>query len=143
VSGERALLLSIRPQYAEAIMSGAKSVELRRTRPDLAAGALVFLYASAPVKCLIGAATLGGVLHETPRRLWATVGAASGISRRDYNDYFRGSPRAFGLILLDATRLSNPITLRDVRRRIRVEPPQSWRYIEANVIRRVTGAAGR
>ena len=54
VDPERMIVLSLKPRYAEAILSGAKTVELRRIEPKLSVPTRALIYASTPVKALLG-----------------------------------------------------------------------------------------
>jgi predicted transcriptional regulator len=54
----RPLLLSLRPRFAQAILDGTKTVELRRTRVSAPPGTLLVLYASSPVMAVVGVAPL-------------------------------------------------------------------------------------
>ena len=50
----RVLLLLIHSRFAERILAGSKTVELRRVRPGIEPGDRVLLYASSPVRGLTG-----------------------------------------------------------------------------------------
>ena len=67
-SEERALFISVKPRYANAILEGIKTVELRRTRPNLPDGSLVILYSSTPTRAVVGWAHLTGVRAGTPSK---------------------------------------------------------------------------
>lgn len=129
---ERGLVLSIKPKYVNKILAGTKTVELRRTAPDLEPGASVLLYSSSPVKAAVGYATLQRVDTLSPNGLWAEVAANAGVTRAEYRDYFRGADRAHGLQLLNVVKASTVVPLERMRL-LGVEPPQSWRYIGAEV----------
>lgn len=126
----KVLLLSIRPIYSEKIFSGEKRVELRRLRPSVHAGDLVLVYTSSPSCELTGAFVVRGVDASTPEKLWTKVRGACGISRRQYDDYYRGSKKAYGIKIERAWRLDVPLKLACMRKRsARFHPPQSYRYL--------------
>jgi predicted transcriptional regulator len=82
--------LSIKPEFASAILSGTKRFEYRRTifrREDIDT---VVLYASSPTQRVVGEFTIKRVISAPPMELWASTHAWSGISRAYFNDYFRG-----------------------------------------------------
>ena len=62
------VLMSIRPQYAEAILSGEKTVELRRRRPSFSAGTTVLIYSSAPLQTRAGDVRGGRRRQRRPGR---------------------------------------------------------------------------
>lgn len=58
---ERAILLSVHPRFAEAILAGSKSVEVRRQRVAVPSGTPVLLDATAPPMALVGMARIAAV----------------------------------------------------------------------------------
>jgi predicted transcriptional regulator len=141
-SEERALFISVKPHYASAILDGQKTVELRRTRPNLSAGTLVILYSSTPTRAVVGWAQLAAVREGTPGEIWAEFGFAAGIDEPSYDIYFDGADQAFALELDDVVAASQPVPL-DVIRSIGIQPPQSWRYVPADVSSRIQASAAR
>lgn len=53
--------MSVKPQYAELLLSGVRTFELRRVRPKIAAGGLVLIYASSPATQMVGTGTVAEV----------------------------------------------------------------------------------
>jgi len=129
---ERALFLSVKPHYANAILDGKKTVELRRTRPSLPDGSLVILYSSTPTRAVVGWAQLAGVRQGTPGEIWHEFGAAAAIAEPEYDVYFDGSAQAFALELGDVVAASQPVPLSAIRS-MGIQPPQSWRYVPTAV----------
>jgi predicted transcriptional regulator len=125
------LLLSVRPRFAEAIMAGTKTVELRRTRMHAPVGSRVVLYSSSPVRAVIGTAVLDRIESEHPAALWLGVGAGSAVTKSEFDAYFHGADSGHGLHLREVDALTTPVSLQDLRRRVGVEPPQSFRYLSA------------
>ena len=73
------LIMSIKPRYSQRIFAREKRFELRRTPLRLENGDLVIVYASAPVKAVVGAFTVEGVARGGVRRLWGELGQDFGI----------------------------------------------------------------
>jgi predicted transcriptional regulator len=137
---ERALFISVKPQYADAILDGRKTVELRRTRPNLPDGSLVILYSSTPMRAVVGWAQLIGVREGTPIEIWDEYGGAAAIEELDYDAYFDGTDQAFALELDDVVAATQPIPL-SVIRSFGIQPPQSWRYVPADVTTQIQESA--
>ncbi len=93
---ERAMLLSVHPRFATAILAGSKTVEVRRQRVAAPPGIAVLLYATAPTMALVGIARIAAVQVASPREVWSTHRARTGISRREYDEYMSGASRASG-----------------------------------------------
>jgi predicted transcriptional regulator len=139
-SNERALFISVKPKYANAILEGTKTVELRRTRPNLPDGSLVILYSSTPTRAVVGWAQLTGVRVGTPIEIWDKYGIAAAIDEPAYDAYFNGTDQAFALELHSVVAAAEPIPL-DVIRSIGIQPPQSWRYVPPEVTVQIQASA--
>lgn len=67
------VLISIHPHHAEAILSGIKKVELRRV-PIREEFEFLALYATAPVKGIVGFCRVSRVVSAPPSLLWEEFG---------------------------------------------------------------------
>jgi predicted transcriptional regulator len=126
------LFISLKPRFAEMILVGEKTVELRRVAPTLSPGAKVILYASSPQMQVVGSGRVAALEMASPTALWERHGSECGLSRSEYRAYFAGVDRAVAIVLEDVHRLPEAVSL--VRLREHWEgfrPPQSWRYIDA------------
>lgn len=122
-------MLSIRPRFAEAILRGDKTVELRRTRMHARAGTLVVLYSSSPTRSVLGTAVLGEIIEAHPTELWPRVRNDAGVTQLEFDQYFANADRGYGLRLRDAVPLATPTPLHRIRANAGLEPPQSFRYV--------------
>jgi predicted transcriptional regulator len=125
----RALLLSVRPRFAESIITGAKSAEIRRQRPGAQLGTPVVIYATLPIAAVIGTARIAGITAGTPADLWARHHAQVGVSREEFDAYLQGAATAYILLLAESQRLSTPLTLRHLRATADFQPPRSFQYL--------------
>ena len=125
-----ALLISIRPRFAEMIFSGSKTVELRRVCPKLSAGDLALVYVSSPIMELQGAFKVGEVISKSPSALWEKVGKKSGVTRTEFFDYFRGKKLAHAIVIEGYWKLPSPVCLSTLRKRKGgFRPPQNYHYL--------------
>lgn len=129
---DRALLISIQPRFANAILDGTKTIELRRTMPTLPPAALALIYASSPTKAVLGWATVDEVMRESPSALWRHHKDSTGVSSDEFTAYFAGRSAAFGLQLSAVRRADAALSLSALRAH-GLEPPQSWRYIATDL----------
>ena len=123
-----ALLLSIKPRFADAIFTGHKTVEIRRVRPRLRSGDLVFVYVSSPRCTLEGAFEVERLLEAEPKQLWKSVAGRAGLTRSEFDDYLSGTDVAFGIVIRRRWQLAEPLHLKKMRKR-RFDPPQSYQYL--------------
>lgn len=113
-----AILMSIRPVYADAILAGTKTVELRRRRPAFPEGTTVLVYSSSPHQIVRGAFRTGTVVGAPPNDLWKLVRDQAGVTRRAFDAYFDGCATAYAIEVREP-RLLTPTILP-------VRPPQSY-----------------
>jgi predicted transcriptional regulator len=131
----KVLLLSIRPRYAEKIFQGAKKVELRRVRPNIQHGDYILVYVSSPTKALEGILQVDYVIEDHPNELWARVKNTAGVTRDEFNTYYDGANKGYGIFLKEAKRIQNPISLDKLRKLFgSFHPPQSYRYLRPNEV---------
>jgi predicted transcriptional regulator len=127
----RILLLSVKPRFADAILARTKTVEVRRRAIRARAGTRVVLYASAPVKAVVGTAWLDRIAVRDAGGTWRQHAAALGLKRHELVAYL-GGQQAHLLFLRGASRLEKPLSLTRLRRRAKFRPPQSFRYVSSN-----------
>ncbi|RZN34412.1 MAG: hypothetical protein EF813_09920 [Methanosarcinales archaeon] len=120
------VLLSIRPKYVNEIVNGNKKYEFRksvfRKRGNINK---VYIYASSPVKRIVGAFTIETIIEEHPEELWRICKDSSGIAEVEFFDYFRNKDKGYA-IKIGALELFDPVNPKD-----RVPdfiPPQSFCY---------------
>jgi predicted transcriptional regulator len=131
---ERAVLLSLHPRFATAILNGEKTVELRRQRVAVPPGTPVVIYATSPVMALLGTARITSVDTATPAQVWHRHRTACGISKAEYRAYMNGAPQASALILDSPWPLAHPVPLSHLRRTGAFHPPQSYRYLTTDAL---------
>lgn len=125
----RTLLLSLRPRFANAILAGTKTIEIRRRPVNAASGTPVILYASSPLRAVVGTARLASVDTHDPDTAWHRYRRTFGLSRDEYDAYLDGVTSVYLLRLQRVNRLNEPLPLQDLRQDAPFQPPQSFRYI--------------
>jgi predicted transcriptional regulator len=145
VNRDRIALLSVRPRFAEALLDGSKTVEIRRRRAHIASGSVCLLYASSPVRALVGAIHVQATDTDTPDALWRRWGDETGLERNEYDAYLVGSARPCAIVVGAATRFAGPVTLPELRRRQHAfVTPQSYRFLrEDELSSLLNGQAGQ
>lgn len=136
----RALMLSIRPRFVDMIFSGKKTVELRRVKPRLEAGDLVFVYASGSTKGMVGAFEVAGVTAATPKSIWRKHSGGSGLKKPEFDAYFAGAPIGYAICIGRFWKLAEAVSLKTLRkRRAGFRPPQSYHYWNLDELHLVSG----
>jgi predicted transcriptional regulator len=131
VTAEQPVLLSVRPRFADALLDGTKTVEMRRRPMRLHAGTLCLLYASSPTSALTGALSVADVDHGTPDELWRRHGPRTALTRDEYDDYLDGRSSACALLVTAVIAFHTPVPLAELRRRSEAFiAPQSYRFVD-------------
>lgn len=118
-------LLSIRPQYAEAIFSGRKRFEFRRTifRSSVE---VVVVYITSPVSMVVGEFDVKDVISERVAELWDRTHRYAGIEQDRFFEYFSGRDVGYAIAIGDVRRYEEPVTITE---RYGVRAPQSFVYV--------------
>jgi predicted transcriptional regulator len=120
------VLLSIKPEFALKIFDGSKRYEYRRTIFKNKEVSKVVVYASNPVKRIIGEFEIEDILHDEPEVLWVKTRNHSGISERKFFEYFANKSRGYAIKIKTSRIYEAPLPLD----RFRISPPpQSFMYL--------------
>ena len=93
-------------------------------------GALDAHMTSSPMSRL---RALNGTIDKValPSALWRSVKRSAGVTKPEFDQYFRGAKCAFGIVVRRVWKL-NPISLATLRQ-ARIRPPQSYHYIDTSM----------
>lgn len=134
----RAVLLSIKPKYADLILAGTKTVELRRSWPSNDVGVMV-IYSSAPVQRLTGLALITEIKECDFEELWAVAQAhGGGVTYDELQEYIGKKKLAYGVMLgrvMPAEVLVDPKDIFPT-----FTPPQGFLYLSPQDFPRVMAA---
>jgi len=118
-------LFSIRPEYAEKILSGKKCFEFRTIQCRREIRRIV-IYVPMPVSQIVGEAEVLRIVKAPPDVLWEKVQGAGGISKANFDAYFRGRSVAVAYQLEQPMRYQNASLISDLGIK---RPPQSFCYL--------------
>jgi predicted transcriptional regulator len=131
------LLVSIHPKYVELILSGQKTVELRRRCPRLNSGHAL-IYATAPQMELIASFQVASVVRAPLESLWESVREVAGVTRSEFEAYFKGLELGVAIRIAGVAKLRAPIGLKEIRAVLgNFHPPQGFHYLSADQVARL------
>lgn len=120
-------LLSIHPEFAEAIFKGHKHYEYRRVAFRQSIDEVV-VYATTPVCKVLGTFSVDDVFEDTPKAMWAKTKSSSGVTKAKFDSYFKDRAKAVAIKVGQPVRFSVPEPL---SKYIPSNyPPQSFCYIQ-------------
>lgn len=120
------VILSIKPEFVEKIINGEKKFEYRRKifKKDVEK---VLIYASSPIKSVVGEFIVEDILSLKIDELWKLTKDESGISRQYFYEYFMGLESGYAIKIKEFKKYENPLNLRNLNI---FYTPQSFVYIE-------------
>lgn len=122
------VLMSIKPEFVDRIISGEKSYEFRIVlykRDDISR---IVVYASSPVCRIVGEIEVASLLTDTPESLWQKTKDKAGISEQFFFAYFSGRDKANAIEVKAFHPYEEHIKLKD--KYPHLVPPQSFFYAE-------------
>ncbi len=127
------LLMSIKPRFAEAIMSGQKKVEVRRRFSEKWEGATVGVYSTRPQASLLGRVLISKVIRSNPSFIWKEYGAAMGCSHEEYLGYVGESKEAVAIVIDEPRPFLSPVPMSQIEYWLKDSPvpPQSYCLVDS------------
>ena len=120
------VLLSIKPEFVEKIFAGTKKYEFRKSLFSRSDVKIVVIYASAPIKRVVGEFEIDDILSDDVNTIWERTKMHSGISREFYNTYFKNRKTANAIQIGHLIRYEETRPLSDYNIN---QAPQSFCYI--------------
>ena len=120
------VLLSIKPQFANKILSGEKLYEYRKRifKKDVDT---VLIYSTKPVGFVIGEFKIDRIIHDDKKLVWDQTKLYSGITQEFYEDYFNDHSEEYAIKIKSVKKYNTPIKLNDIKPNLKA--PQSYCYI--------------
>jgi predicted transcriptional regulator len=137
------ILISVAPCYTRAILSGRKTVELRRRRMHVNRGTRVWIYSKVPVGSVEATALVERVCQGDPESLWAEFHQAVGISRIAFDEYFAGCARGCAVVLREVSPVDPVVELEHLKARFDgFHPPQFFKRLRCEQTKVLVGRIG-
>lgn len=119
------MLLSIKPEHVNNIFKGIKQYEYRKIRCREQIDKII-IYATYPVMSIVGEADVENILEGSPDSVWKKTYDLSGISKKFYDQYYKGHKKAIAYKLVNIEKYTNPKPLESFGIH---SAPQSFMYI--------------
>lgn len=121
------ILLSIKPDFAEKIFTGEKKYEYRRILFKNKNIKHIIVYASSPVKKVIGEFEIADIITDDPKEVWRQTHKHSGISKSYFEQYTGNKETVHAIKIGKLTRYKKHLNL---RKDFDIEfAPQSFVYV--------------
>lgn len=119
------IVLPIKPIYAEKILNNTKKYEFRK---KICSDNIdkIYLYATVPVKGIVGEAMVNEKIIMNKERMWGLVKEKSGITFSYFDQYYRNNENACAYVLGKVKRYDRLVPLEEVGV---LSVPQSYVYV--------------
>lgn len=125
-------LFAIHPEFAERILSGQKKVEFRKRRPKENISH-VLVYATSPLKKVLGYFHIEHVDEGSPDEIWSRYGHIGGIEESAFDAYFADSDVSVAIVIKEAKSFDEPVGLECLNGP--KAPPQSFQYLPTSTLK--------
>jgi predicted transcriptional regulator len=128
-----AAVLSIKPVYANQILAGTKTIELRKSSMGLNSGDVILVYSSAPEQRITFWFQIQALETLRVDSMWDRYHDVLGIDYEEYAAYFSGVDYAVALHVGRVQPVS-PISLQEIQRLVSgFVPPQGLIWLKDDV----------
>ena len=125
------VILSLRPNFCQSIFDGHKVYEYRKRvfmRNDIDN---VYIYASKPICKIVGYFTIKRIICDSPSIVWDMTHKQGGITKKLFNDYFKGHKLAHAIEIDEVVKFNTPIDPMEVIKDF--TPLQNFTYTEIDL----------
>ena len=125
------ILISLEKKYADDIISGNKTVELRNRRMNLSKGDKIWVYSKQPQGSVVMVTTVKAIDKGSPESLWHQYQKICGITEREFFAYFSGVKIGHAISLYEIEPFRYPVPLEKIRKKDKkFHPPQFSKYLD-------------
>lgn len=110
---ETSVLLSIKPEFVDSIFTGAKQFEFRRKIFKNREVKRVIIYATSPVKKVVGEFEIDEIIESEISDLWEKTRKKSGIGKAYFESYFTGIDVGYAIKIKHFIKYESPMELID------------------------------
>ncbi|GBD96257.1 50S ribosomal protein L22/unknown domain fusion protein [bacterium BMS3Abin06] len=126
-------IISLKPKYVQSILSGEKTIELRKRTINLLPGTYLWIYATLPLGSIRAVAKIESIHRASPRSIWKKFSSHIGLSKKEFNTYVNGSNKVSAIALTSIKEINPPLALNSLRSKVKnFHPPQFFARITAD-----------
>lgn len=122
------VLMSIYPKHIEEIFKGMKKFEFRRKIFKNKNVDTVIIYATVPIKKIVGEFKIKNIIYDTPENLWKLHHKNDEESYKDFLNYLKNLEKAYAIEITNIIKYSTPLEIKDLLPNLK-KIPQSFMYI--------------
>ncbi|HEY4359713.1 MAG TPA: hypothetical protein VGN17_02035 [Bryobacteraceae bacterium] len=125
------ILISLDVEHCDNLLSGIKTVEVRRRRPRIGPGTRVWIYSKIPRAAIDAVAVVSEVREGSAESLWRRYSKEVAISRSRFNRYLMGAKTGCAIKFSSVDALQSALPLSELRREVQgFHPPQFFKQLD-------------
>lgn len=121
------VLLSIKPDWAEAILNNEKKWEYRKKLPKFSTPYTVLLYATSPKQKIVGEIVVDKIIRDTVETVINMTIEDTPHNSSQIREYFGDRIDAYAMRIKETTKYDKPVELNQ-------HPPMNFMYVEREEI---------
>ena len=130
---EQILLFSIKPEFSELILSGKKTVELRKQAPKKKSRYAI-IYESSPSKGITGLFVIKNIHVKPIKEISRRLLSKACVSSQFFGEYYKGHNEGVIIEIENAFRFERKVSLYELRELMDFAPPQDFCYLDVNLV---------
>jgi predicted transcriptional regulator len=107
------VLMSIKPEFAEAILRGTKTVEFRKRQLPEGTNKVI-IYATSPLKRVVGEFTVLTQFTDTPENIWNSLNEFVDDDSAEFFDYYSNNDKATAICIDECQRYDQTLSLVEI-----------------------------
>jgi len=115
-------------------MNGQKTYEFRKVPFRKHEVTIAYIYATYPIKKIVGSFRVGDIIEDQPESLWKRLNEFSGLDEQEFFNYFKNSEKGFAIEIKDVEKFEDPLD--PTKEILDFVPPQSFRYMNFSLTHR-------
>ncbi|MBE9601481.1 ASCH domain-containing protein [Pedobacter sp. MC2016-24] len=124
------ILISVKEKYVAEMLTGRKTIELRKAKPKAYPGDTLIIYTTQPRKAITAVALVKNIITCPPAEMWEKYNAKLGIDKASFDNYYGGVNKAIGIEMTEISALNAEILLSAIKTiQPNFTPPQTFKYL--------------
>lgn len=119
------ILMAIKPEFADKILSGSKTFEYRKRVPKQEFDLILF-YVSSPIMKVLFQSKIKRILDASPDEVWNETKEKGCVDFDFFYQYFNNKQTAYAIELCDVKQFKVPKSLSEFGV---LKPPQNFMYL--------------
>lgn len=127
---DKLILISVKEKYVRQMLTGNKTIELRKAKPKAEPGDTIIIYTTQPRKAVTAIALVQNIIVVTPDEMWKQHSQSLGVTKAEFEEYYKNQKKAVGIQLMEITPLNGEILLSAIKLiHPKFSPPQTFKYL--------------